>query len=427
VSPATAKPEPAARRHLLIVSSPFTKMTGADRDFVTLCNALDPTRFRVTWAGTVGCEYLRPHLDPRVVERIVGFPIPVFHHLIQEQAAVPRSSWLWTKILLRELQHNWRASGALAALLTEDVPDLVITNSAALPVGALYARRARRPHIWAVKEWFDPAHAPSRRFCRLLLRMSHTVTVPSRPCAAAFLGDPRLKVVSDGNDIPAIERGALGRTKAQVLAELNLPPHLPLAAQVGAFQRWKGQHLTLEAIAELATRHPNPLFSLVFLGGGSPEDVTRLESQIAALPAPWRGAIRHTRFEPDDFSRLNAADFVVHPSVLPDPLPNAVREAMILGKAVIGPAEGGLLDLIETENTGLLVPPRDPKELAAAMEKLALAPEERERLGRAARNWAVETLDIQRRVEEWVDLLAPPKHPGRKTSPIGRGRRLSAG
>ena len=427
MSPAPAHSEPVARRHLLIVSSPFTKMTGADRDFVTLCNALDPARFRVTWAGTMGCEYLRPHLDPRVVERIVGFAVPVFHQLIQEQAPLPRGPWLWTKIILRELQHNWRASGELAALTRRDPPDLVITNSAALPVGGLYAQRIRRPHLWAVKEWFDPGHTSSRRFCRIMLRASRFVTVPSRACAAAFPRDhPKLRTVPDGNDIAAIESGALRRSRDVVLAELGLPPHLPLVTQVGAFQRWKGQHLTLEAVAEIAARHPDPTFSLIFLGGGSPEDTARLETQIADLPAPWRALIRHIRFEPDDFSWLRAADFVVHPSILPDPLPNAVREAMILGKAVIGPAEGGLLDLIESEKTGLLVPPRDAKALAAAMERLVGSTMERERMGTAARGWATEALDIRRRVKEWEELITGPELFLGKTSPGGTSRPLSA-
>lgn len=66
------------------------------------------------------------------------------------------------------------------------------------------------------------------------------------------------------------------------------------------------------------------------------------------------------------------------------------REAMAHGRAVVASAVGGLLDAVEDGVTGLLVPPREPLALRAAIERLLANPDLRARLGSAARARAAE-------------------------------------
>ena len=58
---------------------------------------------------------------------------------------------------------------------------------------------------------------------------------------------------------------------------------------------------------------------------------------------------------------------------------------MAHGRPVVASAVGGLLDLVVDGETGLLVPPRDPAALRAALQQLLGDPELRARLGAAAR------------------------------------------
>jgi glycosyltransferase involved in cell wall biosynthesis/SAM-dependent methyltransferase len=60
-------------------------------------------------------------------------------------------------------------------------------------------------------------------------------------------------------------------------------------------------------------------------------------------------------------------------------------EAMAHGKPVVASSVGGLVNLVEHERTGLLVPPRDPEALRAALERLLADRPLRLRLGEAGR------------------------------------------
>ena len=65
------------------------------------------------------------------------------------------------------------------------------------------------------------------------------------------------------------------------------------------------------------------------------------------------------------------------------------REAMAYGRPVVASAVGGLVDAVEDGITGLLVPPREPAALRAALERLLSDPGLRTRLGETARERAL--------------------------------------
>jgi glycosyltransferase involved in cell wall biosynthesis len=94
---------------------------------------------------------------------------------------------------------------------------------------------------------------------------------------------------------------------------------------------------------------------------------------------------------------LAAADIAVVPSVVDsagnvDGLPNALLEALAAGCAVVATRVAGIPDVVEHDVQGLLVPQKDPGELARALQLLVREPGTRERLGREGRRRAVERL-----------------------------------
>ncbi len=390
--------------NLLIVSNTdrCSFVGGADRDWVNLVNALGPDHCRVTWVGNSGTEELQKYVDERVLVRTIDLRHPCFYELVPDNANTQRSKWLWTKILTASSLSLGRSLFELRRALGRAPVDLVITNTAVVLLGAVFARLRRLPHVWNIKEYLDPRIAACQKYAKLITRLSSAVVVPSRIIGEAFKS--RLYVLPDGGDIEGIE-SRVKASREDVLRGLGLPLSLPVVAQVGAISQRKGQHLTAEAFVKLAQRSPLPTFSLVFFGSGSPQEMERLKLVIGQAPEQWRNVVRFAVFEGGDLSALAAADIVVHPSTFQDAFPNAVREAMTLGKPVIATALGGMPDMIVDGESGLLIKPGDAPALASSLETLLTLPDLRQKLGTNAGLFARKNFDIQVQKLAFLDLL----------------------
>src|SRR5262249_7184358 len=66
--------------------------------------------------------------------------------------------------------------------------------------------------------------------------------------------------------------------------------------------------------------------------------------------------------------------------------PRALLEAAAAGKPIVTTDAPGCRDIVEHERQGLLVPPKDPALLAKALRRLLESPEDRRRVGTAARD-----------------------------------------
>src|SRR5262249_56848779 len=103
---------------------------------------------------------------------------------------------------------------------------------------------------------------------------------------------------------------------------------------------------------------------------------------------------------------LSATAGVVVVPVVPIDFPagiTTILEAMSMGKAIIVTGTEGLRGIVHDGLTGLVVPPGDVAGLRAAVRRLREHPEERARLGQAAR---------QAGLERWaLGPQADPPHP----------------
>jgi glycosyltransferase involved in cell wall biosynthesis len=395
---------PARRLHLLIVSSTDTSthIHGADRDWVNLLNALGPARVRLTWAGIRDSKSLASYLDNRLEVRYLDLNFVPFYDLVYESMYRERSTRNWAGIIRGQLRSARPAVKALRQALRNDRPDVVITNTSVVLAGSSYAWRERLPHVWCVKEYLDPAVSACRKFAWYIEKMSDAVIIPSAAIGKAF--SPQARVLQDGSDVASIQQSAAGVDCAQVLQNLGLPVSQVVVAQTGVISQAKGQQLTASACARLAQSGKQPC-SLIFLGTGQEQEKEKVRQALAGTPEGWQSSVRFLEFEPGNYSYLATSDIVLHPSTIPDPYPNAVREAMILGKPVIGSRSGGIPELVVDNVTGILVEPNDEEELASALGRLLDSPEERAEMGAAGRQLAHAKFDVNLRKHAFYDLL----------------------
>lgn len=87
------------------------------------------------------------------------------------------------------------------------------------------------------------------------------------------------------------------------------------------------------------------------------------------------------------------ADIAVLPSYYREGVPRSLLEAMAMGKPIIATNNVGCREVVEDGKNGLLVPPRDTKSLAAAIERLVGDLECRKRFGEYSRSKAAAEFD----------------------------------
>lgn len=126
-------------------------------------------------------------------------------------------------------------------------------------------------------------------------------------------------------------------------------------------------------------RSPTSIISMI-IGDGN--ERLPLERRIASLGL--RTITFLTGFIPDVARYLRGLDLFVLPS-LKEGLPYTIMEAMAAGLAIAATNVGGIPDLISNGQEGLLVPPRNPEALGAALKKLIENEPQRNILGVRAR------------------------------------------
>jgi glycogen(starch) synthase len=154
----------------------------------------------------------------------------------------------------------------------------------------------------------------------------------------------------------------------------------PLILFAGRLEFEKGVQTALDALARIERAAPG--VGLVIAGDGTYRSV--LEDRAAELGLD--GRVRFEGFV--DESRLRSlyrsADLAVIPSLY-EPFGLVTLEAMASGTPVVAANTGGLREIVDHDVSGLLFPPGDANELAAAAVRILRDPELGGRLAREAR------------------------------------------
>jgi hypothetical protein len=213
---------------------------------------------------------------------------------------------------------------------------------------ALAALATRKPFVLQV--WGTDVELARRVpwAFRWLIRRARVVLCPSQALASRVLGSETW-LLTPGVAIPETVGGP------------DEPPHVLF---VGRLSEEKGTLELLEATGGLPR---------VVVGDGPLRE--RVPDAVGFVPPSQLGPY------------YERAAIVVCPSRR-EGYGVVAREAMAYGRPVVATAVGGLTEAVEDGVTGLVVPPRDPAALRAAIERLLGDEELRRRLGRAARDKA---------------------------------------
>ncbi|HUO84036.1 MAG TPA: glycosyltransferase [Thermoanaerobaculia bacterium] len=296
-----------------------------------------------------------------------------------------------------------RAVFRLARLLRVRQPDLVQSwlYHADL-LGALVAGPARRTLLWNVR--CANTSTPDRTvisplLLRFLARMSRVPAAVIVNSAAGRVEHERLgyrprrwEVIPNGFDIHRFAPNRAAR--AALRARLGVSDDALLFGLIARFDPLKDHGTFLDA-AGIAARQHDIHFVLAGKGVNESNELIRARSQANHL----NGRI-HFLGQVRDVERVIGALDVACSTSVGEGFPNVVGEAMACGIPVIATDVGDTAWLVGA-NTGMIVPPSDPKRFADAMMAMAASPDARREAGRLARERIVGSFSLGAMVQHY--------------------------
>ena len=167
---------------------------------------------------------------------------------------------------------------------------------------------------------------------------------------------------------------------------------------VGRLVYEKGHEFLIEAMAEVAKVDSHAIAGIC--GAGPLQD--QLQAQIEKLNVQNNMKLLGQWDSIPEI--LAAADVFVLPSRW-EGLPMALLEGMMAGLPVIATRVEGVDEVVQPGEHGLLVPLESPAELAQAILQLLRSPQDRQRMGKAARERVLSSYTTDRMCEAYLQVI----------------------
>jgi glycosyltransferase involved in cell wall biosynthesis len=338
------------------------------------------------WGGERQVWLLARELQQRGIDQVAAVPagsvlatrmaalgIPVLH-VGATRLTMPldllRLVVAWRRRVPGAVAHSHTSPGlGLAAVARRLVPAgrLVHTRRVAFPVRRSYKYRYAADRYVAISE------------------------AVARGLLGAGLDPVRLSIIASAVDTRPLDL-------AQPTPELAPGPTRATVGCAGRMTREKGHATLLDAWSEVGQAMPEA--RLVLIGSGPEEPgLRRMAARCPGQPVIFAG------FQDEVAPWLKALDLYVQPS-LSEGLGTSVLDAMACRLPVVASNTGGLSEVVVTGTTGILVPPEDPSQLAAAILQLLSEPDRAVAMGQAGRQRVEEHFSIGKMVSAYLEVYA---------------------
>jgi glycosyltransferase involved in cell wall biosynthesis len=371
--PVIRLPLPGSRDRIRVVELLATGSSGgAQEHLFNLVNLIDRDRYEVSVLSLSGGPGVRR------LEKL-GISVCVLDDMTDEEAVTAVASHL--RAVDADVVHNhmYRAE--------------VVGTQAAMALGA---SGYRRPFVVGTVHSSRIRSEEDRDLLRRLTpRMDHLIAV-SRAIVRKLEDEGRvaapISLIYNGVDLTRYSAQAACPT---LLAEFHIPTGAPIVGVVARLEPEKGHPTLLEAWPAVLAAVPDA--RLLIVGEGSQRDLLEAQASSLGLLDKRKPAVIFTGRRDDVPAVTAALDVAVLPSYR-EAQGLSILEAMALSRPVVASAVGGIPEMIDDGRTGLLVPPRDPDALAAAISRLLRDPIEAGRIGRAGHDLVHERFCVEQMV-----------------------------
>ncbi|MDR5761132.1 glycosyltransferase family 4 protein [Caballeronia sp. LZ035] len=295
--------------------------------------------------------------------------------------------------------------------------DVIYVNTQrAMVIGAIAGLISRRPVVWHLRdivseEHFGRTQLAVIKWCTKLM-LEHVIANSTASAAAVTaltrLREERLDVVFNGisaepfTDIEAV-------AQHELRARFGLPREAFLVGCFSRLARWKGQHVLLEALRESPDMHAVLVGAALF-----GEDAYEAELRAYVDEHGLQDRVHFLGFQDDIAACMKAVDVVTHTSIMAEPFGRVIIEGMLSKRPVVATRAGGVMDIVEDGENGILCSPGDAAELARILDRLRKNQPLRERLVEQGYENATRRFGTERYVESVEKILVDVAERSRK-------------
>lgn len=229
---------------------------------------------------------------------------------------------------------------------------------------------------------------------RVIGRVDNTIVIVSDGVGRflmekAGISKDKMKRVYYGMDASDVE---IDKDK-DIRQEFGIDGDAPLVGCIGRLTEQKGHIYLIQAAKNIVENFSEVKFLIV--GKGELERSLKKLVRDSGLDSNFI----FTGFREDVYSIIDKLDLVALPSLW-EGFGLVLLEAMAMGKPVVATNVGGIPEIIQDGETGILIPPRNPDALADAIIKLLKDKGLTQRMGEAGRRRVKENFQAARMTKE---------------------------
>ncbi len=230
----------------------------------------------------------------------------------------------------------------------------------------------------------------------------HIVTVNAR---LRDLYHTRLRLPRDCVSIigPGVDPTHLDPGEPADLAALGVPKGKDVVILLARFSPVKGHRVMLKSIRQVVERFPD----IHFLWLGFPAEYDRRLFDRWFVEANLMDYITVVdSFQPDIYAILRACTLGLVTSVGSESISRSLLEYFSCGLPVVATDVGGVTDLMQRGEFGILVSPDDAAALADGIMRILALPDRGQSLGVRAHTYLLSNVTWNQRIDDWENLLA---------------------
>ena len=304
--------------------------------------------------------------------------------------------------ILNRLSVLRKAYYAIKQVIREKNISLVYSNTTAVLAGAFAAKSLGIKHVWHVHEIIEHPKLLYRFLGKLLNHYSDIVIVVSEAVKKSwgkFVAQDKMHVIYNGIDYtPYLQLSGKLRT------ETGISDDTIIIGMIGRVHPWKGQEYFLQIAAELSKKYTHLRF--VMIGDAYPGNEYLYKRLDRIIKEKNIGTlVTDLGYRADAAELLSGFDIFVLPSTSPDPFPTVILEAMASAKPVVATAQGGPLEMVDENITGLLIEPDNPYQASLMIEKLVTDKQLRIKMGEAGRKKVLATYSSEAFENKMIKVL----------------------